>query len=444
MIVGTGGSRIVRRNTTNGRRRTLLEVSKSGSEPGDREERGRSSSDCASGPSRSSSVRPRRDVQMKRFGYSISSKEETTGEILNEDELNVREKKLDFKTTWTNIVSQESIKTIAATQRQTLRKFEETNEMLHQFNNLSESTFTDLQRSYKSHITLLCSLKEDLSQIFQRVRTLKEKLNTRYPEAFEATREAIENLKERQKMAMEVDPFQCKDFTGNVNKDLSKESLNVKNDTDLPEYSQVVVMESTAKSDKKPSVDDLIENNTQRTESVLDTSFREVGEIENRDNDNICNETNSDSDLCLEPHDNELVSTNDDAYKSLDLNILTLQELDPNLSMNRADGSDNTSHNEQISDIGKLSDDHCHINERSLENDTMTETDLKCEGFVNSGTQDNLDANDDMDLSNTGKSLTGAEAQGTGKLGDLMSACYKDPINSLAEERRRDYEESED
>ena len=120
MIVGTGGSRIVRRNTTNGRRRTLLEISKSGSETGDREERGRSSSDCtSSGLSRSSSVRPRRDVQMKRLGYSISSKEETTGEILIEDELNARGRKLDFKTTWTNIVSQESIKTITATQKQT-------------------------------------------------------------------------------------------------------------------------------------------------------------------------------------------------------------------------------------------------------------------------------------------------------------------------------------
>ena len=239
-------------------------------------------------------------------------------------------------------------------------------------------------------------------------------------------------------MAMEVDPFQCKDFTGNVNKDLSKESLNVKNDTDLQEYSQVVAMESTAKSDRKLNVDDLIENNTQRVESVLDTSIREVGEIENRDKDNICNETNYDSDLFLEPLDNELVSTNDDAFRNLDLNILTLQELDPNLPTNRAVGSDNTSHNEQINDIGKLSDDHCHINERSLENDTMSERGLTSEGFVNSGTLD------DMDLSNTGESLKGAEAQGTGKLGGMTSASNENPIKSLAQERRTDYEESED
>ena len=50
------------------------------------------------------------------------------------------------------------------------RKFEETNEMLYQFNLLSDATYTELQQCYKNHAQTLKSLKTDLSCIFQRVR----------------------------------------------------------------------------------------------------------------------------------------------------------------------------------------------------------------------------------------------------------------------------------
>eukprot|EP00794_Sanderia_malayensis_P009470 gene9470-10457_t len=86
---------------------------------------------------------------------------------------------------WTNIISDKDVSVIIKNQQHAARRFEETNEVLHEFNNLSEETLKDLQQSYKNHEQTLKCLKSDLNELFQRIRNLSGKLRSKYPHAFE-------------------------------------------------------------------------------------------------------------------------------------------------------------------------------------------------------------------------------------------------------------------
>ena len=128
MIIGTGGSRIVRR-------KTLLEVSKS---PTTTEEglegdvvrpssaakgRARSNSDCTA------QIKPR-SVKMKTFESTVGRGESSKIASNKGEHEKIRDvdsvkpddsvKKIDgFTSAWTNIVNIEDVKTIARTQKQT-------------------------------------------------------------------------------------------------------------------------------------------------------------------------------------------------------------------------------------------------------------------------------------------------------------------------------------
>ncbi len=109
--------------------------------------------------------------------------------------------------TWMNIVCQKDVNSIRQSQVQTSRKFEETNEMLHQFNILSEATFIELQSCFKKHEQVLKNLNTNLNGIFRRLRVLNEKLKNKYPESYKATSPAIEKWKERTEAELEKDPI---------------------------------------------------------------------------------------------------------------------------------------------------------------------------------------------------------------------------------------------
>lgn len=88
------------------------------------------------------------------------------------------------------------VQPIIKAQKNTLLRYEEINEMLRQFLDLSNTTQTMLLENYTSHTKTLFELKKDLEISFRRIRDLKVKLKEVYPDAFEATSAAIKELEE--------------------------------------------------------------------------------------------------------------------------------------------------------------------------------------------------------------------------------------------------------
>ncbi|XP_065647257.1 kxDL motif-containing protein 1 isoform X2 [Hydra vulgaris] len=89
---------------------------------------------------------------------------------------------------------------IISTQKSTLNQYEETNEMMRQFLNLSDTTYKKLSVSYATHIKTLNNLQKDLELTFKKIRALKTKLNESYPQAFQATADAIREFQLRYEM----------------------------------------------------------------------------------------------------------------------------------------------------------------------------------------------------------------------------------------------------
>lgn len=56
--------------------------------------------------------------------------------------------------------------------------------MLSNCNTLSVSRLKVAQAEFKKHTTLLVDIRKDIDSVFKRIRTLKSKLSSQYPEAF--------------------------------------------------------------------------------------------------------------------------------------------------------------------------------------------------------------------------------------------------------------------
>ena len=65
-----------------------------------------------------------------------------------------------------------------------LQRFEKTNEMLTNCNNLCVTRLKTASAEFKKHTTLLVEMRKDLDNIFKRIQVLKSKTNNQYPEAF--------------------------------------------------------------------------------------------------------------------------------------------------------------------------------------------------------------------------------------------------------------------
>ena len=65
-----------------------------------------------------------------------------------------------------------------------MQRFEKTNEMLTNCNQLSINRFKTAGNEFKKHTTLLVEMKRDLDYIFKRIRIVKNKLSQQYPQAF--------------------------------------------------------------------------------------------------------------------------------------------------------------------------------------------------------------------------------------------------------------------
>ncbi|EFA06928.1 KxDL motif-containing protein CG10681-like Protein [Tribolium castaneum] len=90
------------------------------------------------------------------------------------------------------IVDQQDVESMIRAQKQMLQRFEKTNEMLTNCNALSANRLKTIGPEFKKHTQLLLEMKKDLDYIFKKIRAIKTKLSTQYPEAFaEAVRSSL-------------------------------------------------------------------------------------------------------------------------------------------------------------------------------------------------------------------------------------------------------------
>ncbi|KAK2917977.1 kxDL motif-containing protein 1 isoform X2 [Channa argus] len=89
-----------------------------------------------------------------------------------------------------SMVNSEDVNAIIQAQRHMLDRFEKTNEMLINFNGLSNVRLQQMNECFLLHTRTLVEMKKDLDSIFRRIRTLKGKISKQYPEAFSNVHES--------------------------------------------------------------------------------------------------------------------------------------------------------------------------------------------------------------------------------------------------------------
>uniref|UniRef100_A0A8C2NP91 KxDL motif-containing protein 1 n=1 Tax=Capra hircus TaxID=9925 RepID=A0A8C2NP91_CAPHI len=89
-----------------------------------------------------------------------------------------------------SMVNADDVSAIILAQKNMLDRFEKTNEMLLNFNNLSSARLQQMNERFLHHTRTLVEMKRDLDSIFRRIRTLKGKLARQHPEAFSHIPEA--------------------------------------------------------------------------------------------------------------------------------------------------------------------------------------------------------------------------------------------------------------
>ncbi|CAG9571098.1 unnamed protein product [Danaus chrysippus] len=99
------------------------------------------------------------------------------------------------------MVDQTDVEVIIRAQKTMLQRFEKTTEMLTNCNQLSASRLRAASVEFKKHTQLLLDMKKDLEFIFKKIRAIKTKLSSQYPEAY---KEALA-LAEASKNPIETD-----------------------------------------------------------------------------------------------------------------------------------------------------------------------------------------------------------------------------------------------
>ncbi|XP_063975154.1 kxDL motif-containing protein CG10681 [Diachasmimorpha longicaudata] len=90
------------------------------------------------------------------------------------------------------IVDQQDVESMIRAQKQMLQRFEKTNEMLTNCNQLSVNRLKSAGTEFKKHTALLVEMKKDLDYIFKKIRVVRNKLNQQYPQAVnEAVRSSL-------------------------------------------------------------------------------------------------------------------------------------------------------------------------------------------------------------------------------------------------------------
>lgn len=102
------------------------------------------------------------------------------------------------------IVDQQDVEAMIRAQKQMLQRFEKTNEMLTNCNALSVNRLKSAGAEFKKHTQLLLEMKKDLDNIFKRIRVMKTKLASQYPQAFSAVTEKSLNVEKEAEIEAEA------------------------------------------------------------------------------------------------------------------------------------------------------------------------------------------------------------------------------------------------
>ncbi|KAJ8385765.1 hypothetical protein AAFF_G00182830 [Aldrovandia affinis] len=89
-----------------------------------------------------------------------------------------------------SMVNSEDVNAIIQAQRHMLDRFEKTNEMLLNFNGLSNVRLQQMTEHFLLHTRTLMEMKKDLDSIFRRIRMLKGKLAKQYPDIYSSVHES--------------------------------------------------------------------------------------------------------------------------------------------------------------------------------------------------------------------------------------------------------------
>lgn len=102
-----------------------------------------------------------------------------------------------------------------------LQRFEKTNEMLLNCNALSNGRLKIANDDFKKHIKLVNEMKKDLDYIFRKIRNIKARIGSQYPQAMKKveqrvrvnslTEDAREMDGESSSMAIEADAYNLND-----------------------------------------------------------------------------------------------------------------------------------------------------------------------------------------------------------------------------------------
>ena len=94
------------------------------------------------------------------------------------------------------MVSQDDVGRMVQAQKEMLQRFEKTNAMLSNVNNLSSVRLDRANKDFRKHSQNVLEMKKDLEIVFKRLRSIKEKLKTQCPEAYSEVIGAKEEEKE--------------------------------------------------------------------------------------------------------------------------------------------------------------------------------------------------------------------------------------------------------
>ncbi|KAF7060781.1 hypothetical protein CFC21_067540 [Triticum aestivum] len=83
-----------------------------------------------------------------------------------------------------SLVSAEDVESIKQAQHLILGRLQDSNAVLTHFNEYSEQCFAEVSSDLASKARLLKSMKDDLDHIFMKLRSMKSRLATTYPDAF--------------------------------------------------------------------------------------------------------------------------------------------------------------------------------------------------------------------------------------------------------------------
>lgn len=84
------------------------------------------------------------------------------------------------------IVNQGDVELMVRAQKKMLQRFEKTNEMLTNVNNLSSTRLERANNDFKKHTSNVLEMKKDLDSVFKRIRAIRAKLAKQMPAAYSA------------------------------------------------------------------------------------------------------------------------------------------------------------------------------------------------------------------------------------------------------------------